>query len=154
MPDSRFLHRLVPATVLIVRTQDNKQILTAIFESLAAGDPRPFTDAMAENFCWRFAGEWSWARNWGSTKQEVRQNLLQPLMAQFADYRSSAEELIADGDRVVVRAVAEATTTRGDAYPQAYCYVFRLENGLISEVLEYCDTGLVERVLARPPTTK
>lgn len=133
-----------------MNTQDNKRLLTAIFDSLSAGDTRPFTDAMSENFRWRFAGEWSWVRDWGSTKQEVRQNLLQPLMAQFADYRSSAEEIIADGDRVVVRAVAEATTTTGEAYPQAYCYVFRLQSGRITEVLEYCDTALVERVLALP----
>jgi uncharacterized protein len=134
--------------------QQNKQLLTAIFDSLAAGDTRPFTDAMSENFRWRFAGEWSWARDWGSTKREVRQNLLQPLMAQFANYHSSAEEIIADGDRVVVRATANAMTTSGDAYAQAYCYVFRLQNGRLTEVLEYCDTALVERVLTLPPTTE
>jgi ketosteroid isomerase-like protein len=106
---------------------------------------------MSDNFRWRFAGEWSWVRNWGESKQAVRENLLQPLMAQFTDYPAKAEEIIADGDRVVVRAVAEATTTRGQAYPQAYCYVFRVEHGRLSEVLEYCDTGLVERVLTLPP---
>ena len=131
-------------------TQDNRQLLTAIFDSLAEGDARPLTDAMSENFRWRFAGEWSWVRDWGSTKHEVRQNLVQPLMAQFADYRSRAEEIIADGERVVVRATAEATTIRGEAYPQAYCYVFRVNDGRITEVLEYCDTALVERVLTLP----
>jgi uncharacterized protein len=131
-------------------TQDNKQILEAIFASLTEGDARPLTDAMSENFRWRFAGEWAWVRDWGSTKSEVRDNLLRPLMAQFADYRSRAEEIIADGERVVVRAIAEATTTAGESYPQAYCYVFQLQDGLITEVLEYCDTALVERVLTLP----
>jgi hypothetical protein len=72
-------------------------------------------------------------------------------MAQFADYRASAEEIIAEGDVVVVRAHASATTVRGEAYPQAYCYVFRVAGGRIAEVLEYCDTALVERVLELPP---
>ncbi len=99
---------------------------------------------------WRFAGEWSWVRDWGDTKDDVRRNLLAPLMTQFAEYRASAEEIIVDGDRVVVRARAQAKTTAGDDYPQAYCYVFRVESGLITEVIEYCDTALVERVLRLP----
>jgi len=150
MLDSCFSHGVEAATVLAMTTQDNRRLLAAIFAALAEGDSGPLTDAMSENFRWRFAGEWSWVRDWGDTKQEVRKNLLRPLMAQFADYRSRAEEIIADGDRVVVRATAEATTTRGDAYPQAYCFVFRVQNGRLADVLEYCDTALVERVLTLP----
>jgi hypothetical protein len=131
-------------------TQENKQLLKTIFDALEQEDARPFADAMAENFRWRFAGEWSWVRDWGHNKHEVRENLLRPLMAQFANYRASAEEIIADGDRVVVRAIATATTNNGDPYRQAYCYVFRVESGRLTEVLEYCDTALVERVLTRP----
>jgi uncharacterized protein len=71
-------------------------------------------------------------------------------MAQYPDYRSFAEEILVDGDRVVVRARANAMTVRGEAYPQAYCYVFRIVDGRIAEVTEYCDTALVERVLERP----
>jgi uncharacterized protein len=126
--------------------------MTDIFDALAGGDTQPFTDAMSESFCWRFAGEWSWVKDWGHTKQEVRQNLLRPLMAQFSDYRSSVEEIIVDGDRVVVRAAADARTVRGEAYRQAYCYVFGVRNGMLTEVLEYCDTALVERVLTLPPS--
>jgi ketosteroid isomerase-like protein len=130
--------------------EDNRRLLTGIFDALAAGDSRPLLGAMADDFSWRFAGEWSWARNWGTTKQEVRERLLAPLMAQFADYRLRAEEIIADGDRVVVRARASATTVRGEQYPQAYCYVFGVKDARITEVIEYCDTALVERVLVLP----
>jgi uncharacterized protein len=131
-------------------TEKNRRLLTSIFDSLATGDGRPLVDAMADDFRWRFAGEWSWARDWGRTKQEVRVNLLQPLMAQFAEYRCKADEIIAEADRVVVRATADAITIRGDHYPQSYCYVFRVENGRLAEILEYCDTALVERVLTLP----
>ncbi len=130
--------------------KENKQLLTTIFDALATGDRRAFAEAMADDLCWRFAGEWSWVRDWGATKQEIRDNLLRPPMAQYRDYRATAEEILADGDRVVVRARANATTVRGDAYPQAYCYVFRVIEGRIAEVIEYCDTALVERVLELP----
>ncbi len=47
-------------------TQENRQLLDSIFQSLAAGDSRPLVAAMADDFRWRFAGEWSWARDWGA----------------------------------------------------------------------------------------
>jgi uncharacterized protein len=71
-------------------------------------------------------------------------------MEQFSDYRVRAEEILADGERVVVRATAEATTVRGEGYPQVYCYVFTVRDGRLIDVLEYCDTALVERVLELP----
>ena len=138
--------------VLPVNAEENRQLVRSILEPLAAGDTRPFVEAMADDFRWRFAGTWSWARDWGSTRGEVRARLLQPLMAQFADYRLRVEEIITEGEVVVIRAQASATTIRGDAYPQAYCYVFRIAGGQVAEVLEYCDTALVERVLELPAT--
>lgn len=136
--------------MLAMSTTSNRALLRSIFDSLAMGDTQPFVDAMAEDFRWRFAGEWSWARDWGSTKREVRANLLGPLMAQFDRFGINADEIIAEADSVVVRATADATTIRGEAYHQAYCYVFRVAHGRIAEVLEYCDTALVERVLRLP----
>jgi len=132
-------------------SQQNRELISSIFTALARGDTGPFGEAMSDDFRWRFAGGWSWVRDWGHSRREVRSNLLQPLMAQFAEYRASAEEIIVDGDRVVVRARAEARTVRGDSYQQAYCYVFRLAAGRLTEVIEYCDSALVERVLELPP---
>jgi len=131
-------------------TEPNRELLSSIFDALAAGDPRPFVGAMAEDFTWRFPGRWSWARDWGTNKQETRTRLLGPLMAQFSEYRVRAEEIIAAGDRVVVRAQAAARTVRGEDYPQAYCYVFTVRDGRLIDILEYCDTALVERVLELP----
>jgi uncharacterized protein len=129
---------------------ENRALLGEIFEALAAGDPRPFVAAMADDFTWHFPGTWSWARDWGQNKQETRERLLGPLMAQFSEYRLRAEEIIAEGERVVVRAQAEAKTVRGEAYPQVYAYFFTVRDGRLIDVLEYCDTALVERVLELP----
>ncbi|MHB8234554.1 MAG: nuclear transport factor 2 family protein [Solirubrobacteraceae bacterium] len=129
---------------------DNRQLLAEVFHALANGDARPFGEAMADDFRWQFAGQWTWVRDWGQNKREVQERMLGPLMAQFREYRATAEEILADGDRVVVRARGEATTKRGDAYPQAYCYVFTVRDGKLRDVIEYCDTALVERVLELP----
>lgn len=129
---------------------ENRQLLQGVFDALAEGDPRPFVAAMADEFRWRFPGQWSWARDWGADKEETRRRLLVPLMAQFAEYRVTADEIIAEGERVVVRASAKARTVRGEDYPQSYCYVFTVRDGRLIDVLEYCDTALVERVLELP----
>jgi ketosteroid isomerase-like protein len=133
-----------------VSAEENKRLLETVFDSLADGDPRPFVGAMAEEFTWSFPGDWSWAIDWGAGKEETRSRLLGPLMEQFASYRVRAEEMIAEGDRVVVRAEATAVTVRGENYPQVYCYVFTVRDGRLIDVLEYCDTALVERVLELP----
>jgi uncharacterized protein len=63
---------------------------------------------------------------------------------------SETSSIIAEGERVVVRAPAEARTVRGEDHPQVHCYVFTVRDGRILDVIEYCDTALVERVLELP----
>jgi ketosteroid isomerase-like protein len=130
---------------------ENKQLLNEIFEQLARGNTRAISEAMTADVRWTFPGRWSWSGTW-EPREVVLEELLRPLMSQFAPgYRSEAELVLADGDRVVVQARGHAITTRGEPYEQTYCYVFRIRGGCISEVVEHCDTALVERVLEPPP---
>jgi ketosteroid isomerase-like protein len=131
--------------------EQNEKLLREIFGQLAVGDGRALTDAMADDFRWIFPGDWSWSGTW-EPKSEVVRGLLRPLMAQFAgDYRCEAEWIVAHGDRVVVQARGHATTLRGERYDQTYCFVYRVTDGRLREVVEHCDTALVERVLDRIP---
>ncbi|MGY2010768.1 nuclear transport factor 2 family protein [Nocardia gipuzkoensis] len=128
---------------------ENKKLLADIFEQMSLGNTRALSDAMADDFRWVFPGDWSWSGTW-EPKSAVLAGLLRPLMAQFTEYRSTAELILAEDDRVVVRARAQAVTTRGETYDQIYCFLFRVADGKLREVVEYCDTALVERVLTRP----
>ncbi|WP_280241187.1 nuclear transport factor 2 family protein [Nocardia abscessus] len=128
---------------------ENKKLLADIFEQMSLGNTRALSDAMADDFRWVFPGDWSWSGTW-EPKSAVLEGLLRPLMAQFTEYRSAAELILAEDDRVVVRARAQAVTTRGETYEQIYCFLFRVADGKLREVVEYCDTALVERVLTRP----
>jgi ketosteroid isomerase-like protein len=129
---------------------ENKKLLQDVFGQLAAGNAGAMREAMADDFRWVFPGAWLWSGVW-EPKQEVVDGLLRPLMAQFdGGYRSRAELILADGDRVVVQARGSARTKRGDAYDQHYCFVFRVSGGKLTEVVEYCDSSLVERVLDPP----
>ncbi|MGY1899137.1 nuclear transport factor 2 family protein [Nocardia gipuzkoensis] len=128
---------------------ENKKLLADIFEQMSLGNTRALSDAMADDFRWVFPGDWSWSGTW-EPKSAVLEGLLRPLMAQFTEYRSTSELILAEDDRVVVRARAQAVTTRGETYDQIYCFLFRVADGKLREVVEYCDTALVERVLTRP----
>jgi ketosteroid isomerase-like protein len=130
--------------------EQNKQLLREVFEQLSVGNTRAMSDAMADDCRWVFPGEWSWSGVW-EPKRAVLDELLRPLMAQFENgYRSEADLILGDGDQVVVQARGRAVTRRGEAYKQTYCYVFRVRDGQITEVVEHCDTALVERVLESP----
>jgi uncharacterized protein len=128
---------------------ENKKLLQDIFDQMAQGNTRAMSDAMADDFRWAFPGNWSWSGSW-EPKQVVLDGLLRPLMAQLTDYRGEADLILAEGDRVVVQARGYATTKRGEPYHQTYCYIFRVVDGRLTEVVEHCDTALVERVLDRP----
>jgi len=130
---------------------DNKQRIEAIYAQLAQGNGRPFVDAMAEDFCWHMIGSTAWSGSYHG-KQAVRERLLAPLMAQFADrYTSTAKRIVAEGDTVVVECQGRVTTREGKPYHNRYCMVIRMEDGLMKELTEYLDTALVETALQPPP---
>ena len=65
--------------------------------------------------------------------------------------RTIAHRFIADGDHVVVEAKGNNLTKAGERYDNDYCLVFRLENGMIKEIREYCDSVLTEKALGPFP---
>ena len=65
--------------------------------------------------------------------------------------RTVAFNFIAEGDYVVVEARGDNVTRAGLRYDNQYCMVYRIENGRIREIKEYCDSALVERVLGAFP---
>jgi ketosteroid isomerase-like protein len=130
---------------------DNKQRIETVYAQLAQGNGRPFVDAMADDFCWHMIGSTPWSGSYRG-KQAVRERLLAPLMAQFADrYTSTATRIVAEGDIVVVECRGRVTTREGKPYHNRYCMVIRMEGGLMKELTEYLDTALVETALQPPP---
>jgi len=131
-------------------TKQNKQLLEDVFARLAAGDGEAFVDAMADDVRWTLTGDTPWSRTYAG-KQAVRDELLAPLFAQFADqYTNVAQSFTADEDRVVVEARGHVTTTAGKPYENTYCFVFRLADGKVAAITEYFDTQLVATALAPP----
>jgi len=126
-----------------------KQLLQTIFAGLARGDSRAFVDSLADDFCWTLTGTTKWSGTYRG-KEAVMRDLMRPLFANFETrYTNTAQRFIAEGDWVVVECRGEVQTQRGQRYDNQYCWVCRVEEGKLKEVIEYMDTALVAAVLER-----
>jgi uncharacterized protein len=125
----------------------NKATVQRIYAAMETGDRSVFGAAVSPDYIWRLAGHSSWSRKFeGQTA--VRAELLKPLFARFASqYRATLTSVIGDGNIVVAEVQGDVTTIGGERYNNEYCFVFHFENGLIVEIIEYCDLDLIERVL-------
>jgi ketosteroid isomerase-like protein len=132
-------------------TDDSRRIIAAIFAELAAGNPKPFADALDDDVRWITPGHCAWSRMFHG-KPAVLDELLGPVRAQLtARIQLTVRRLFADGDHVIVEASGQATTKTGRPYNNDYCFIYRLAGGKIVEVTEYMDTDLACSALTPPP---
>jgi uncharacterized protein len=127
--------------------RENKQLIQQIFEELSKGNSEPLVASMADDFRWTVTGTTKWSRTYEG-KQSVLVELFGPLRARInGRMRTTAHRLIAEDDFVVVEARGSNTTKSGVPYNNNYCFVFRLSDNQLKEVIEYFDTELVADVL-------
>jgi uncharacterized protein len=140
-------------------TAENKQLMERIFAAAENPDPAVrdrslFTASLADDAKWTVTGQYSWSRTF-TGRESILGDLhghVRSLLVERA--RTIAHRFIADGDYVVVEARGDNLTKAGSRYDNDYCLVFRLENGRIKEVREYCDSVLTERALGAFPISK
>jgi ketosteroid isomerase-like protein len=128
----------------------NKKLMEEVFEELARGNGRPFVGVLAEDIRWTIIGQTAWSGTWEGL-ESVRRDLLDPLFDQFeTTYRAEPVRVIAERDWVVIESRGDVTTKTGKPYRNTYCNVYRLEDGKVVEITEYCDTQLLTEALAPP----
>jgi uncharacterized protein len=135
---------------------ENKKLMEEIFA--VAGNPDPavrdralFVASLADDAKWTVTGQYSWSRTF-TGKPSILNDLHGHVRSLLADRaRTIARRFIADGDHVVVEARGDNLTRTGARYDNDYCLVFRLEDGKIKEIREYCDSVLTEKALGRFP---
>jgi uncharacterized protein len=133
-------------------TAENKQLMQHIFAELEKGNGKAFVDSLADDFCWTVTGTTKWSRTYRG-KRVVRDQLMKPLFAKFADqYTNTAHNFIAEGEHVVVECRGRVNTKSGKPYHNTYCWVCRVADGKLLEVMEYMDTELLTTALGDPET--
>lgn len=126
---------------------ENKETMRRIYAAMEQGDRSVFAASVHPDYVLRLPGHHSWARRFEG-RDEVLERLLKPLFALFAtQYRAHAINLIAEADTVVAEVRGDVQTKRGQRYNNEYCFIFKFRGDRIAEIVEYCNSDLIERVL-------
>ncbi|MDO9562574.1 MAG: nuclear transport factor 2 family protein [Bradyrhizobium sp.] len=132
----------------------NKKLVQQVYADSANRSGTTFADHLADDASWIVTGQYSWSHEFRG-----REAILEGLMGHFRSLfavrpRTVAFNFIAEDDHVVVEARGDNVTRTGLRYDQQYCMVYRIENGRIRQIKEYCDSTLVERVLGPFPASR
>lgn len=134
----------------------NKKLMQDIFAAAADPDPAArdralFIESLADDAKWVVTGQYSWSRTFAG-RDAILNDLHGHVRSRLVDRtRTVAHRFIADGDFVVVEAKGDNVTKEGVRYDNDYCLVFRIEDGRIKEIREYCDSVLTEKALGPFP---
>jgi ketosteroid isomerase-like protein len=132
----------------------NKKLVQQVFADSANRSGTTFADNLAEDATWVVTGQYSWSHEFRG-REAIQNGLMGHFRSFFAERpRTVAFNFIADGDYVAVEARGDNVTKAGLRYDNQYCLVFRIENGKIKQIKEYCDSKLVERVLGPFPEAR
>jgi uncharacterized protein len=133
---------------------DNKKLVQQVFADSANRSGTTFADNLAEDASWVVTGQYSWSHEFRG-REAIQNGLMGHFRSFFAERpRTLAFNFIADGDYVAVEARGDNVTKTGQRYDNHYCLVFKIENGKIKQIKEYCDSTLVERVLGPFPEAR
>ena len=132
-------------------TEENRKLIQQVFLDSENRSGTTFADHLADDVCWIVTGQYSWSGTF-----QGRDAVLNGLMGHFRSLfdvrpRTVAYNFIAEGDTVVVEAKGDNVTRTGRRYDNDYCMVWRVEDGRIKQIKEYCDSALVESVLGPFP---
>lgn len=131
-------------------TADGKALLRHVFAETAKGNGVPFVEALADDVCWIIPGTSSWSREYLG-KRTVIDELLTPLRRIFdGPNRVEALRIFGEGDQFVVEARGNVRTRDGVIYRNGYCWICRIADGRIAELVEYADTALMDFALGPP----
>ncbi len=105
---------------------------------------------MAEDVCWTIQGSTKYSLVMNG-KLEIVDKLLKPITSELESMgQSHVDNVIAEGDYVVVQQHATGRMTKtGKPYNNIYCLVFKVIDGKIKEINEYLDTEMVTSAFGR-----
>jgi ketosteroid isomerase-like protein len=125
----------------------NKLVVQTFYDSANRGDMETCMNQLADDVTWTNIGSTKYSGSFHG-KADLVARLLQPVFGQLQNGITSAvDNVVAEGDWVVVQSRGTAETKDGRPYNNSYCHVFRIGHGKIVQVTEYLDTELASAVL-------
>lgn len=136
------------AAVGSATTEQNRLAITEVFKRFVAGDQRPFFALVHDEVKWTVIGSTAISGRFDSKRAFIAGATSRLFGGLDGPLEGVIKNILADGDHVIVQWTGSAPTTSGGRYDQTYCWVMRLEAGMVVETTAYLDTEMVSSVLA------
>jgi hypothetical protein len=129
-----------------MNVEANKKLVLDAYSALAAGNVEAYLSCLAENIQYTFFGNHRFARTY-SGKMDLITHLFVPVSDLLeGGVNLRIDNVIAEGDQVVLEVQGEAQTKTGLVYNNSYCVVIKIMQQKIVEVREYMDTELAKSI--------
>ena len=129
-----------------MQTEENKKVVRQFYEAGNRGDMETCFGLVADDIRWTNMGTTSLSGTYAG-KADLMEKLIGPLFGQLKQgIHMDIQQLVAEGERVVAVTSGTAETLDGRPYNNSYCWVVRVQNGKLAEVIEYSDTELITSV--------
>ena len=129
---------------------ENKQLIRDMWAEVEKGSAEGFLNGFADDVRYTIIGTTKFSGTFNG-KQDLVNRAFVPLMSQLETQGPmTTDNLIAEGDYVVQQGRGIGRKAKsGIDYNNTYCFVYRLADGKVKEVTEYCDTELVTRAFGK-----
>jgi uncharacterized protein len=135
-----------PPIALASETTQNEAIVRNAFDTWAEGT-YIFDRILAPDVVWTIHGSGPVAGTYTSMEDFVARASV-PLVSRLATpLIPEVHDLWAIGDTVIIRFDGSATTTSGAPYANQFVWIFRMENGLVTEAEAFLDLMAYEEVV-------
>ena len=131
-------------------SHDNIALVRSLYEAFAKGDVPTVLAGFADDIEWNepegipYGGQYR-------GPQAVAENVFGPVTSDFDDFDVSPEEILADGDRVVVLLTVTGTANEsGNKLSMPAAHVWTVRDGKIAEFRQLADSATMNAALAVP----
>jgi ketosteroid isomerase-like protein len=132
-----------------MNADQRKATVARVFEAVGNGNPEPLLDMLDDGVQWTIIGSTRFSGTYDG-KADVLNRLLAPLGGLLDGHlHITPENILADGDYVVVQGRGESRTAAGGTYNNTYCWVYRWKGDKVVALTEYLDTEVVTASFGR-----
>jgi ketosteroid isomerase-like protein len=130
--------------------EENVAILDSYYQALKDADFDRYLGLFADDVMYNVNGSTEVSGRWegkAALAEQLNPHVFEHIDVSRTVMATKYAVMCADDERVVGIMEAEGTSVDGNPYPQRYCMILAIRDGLIAEVHEFFDTALAETAL-------
>ncbi len=131
--------------------ETNRQIVSDAFAGWEAGKANVF-DLLDNDVVWTITGFNPVVSGIYHGKEDLLSRTVEPFSDRMSEGLSpTVHRVWADGEDVIIHFDGEGRTAAGDVYRNSYLWIFKMDDGVVTEVTAFLDTAAFAALLSRDP---